>query len=232
MLEIDQNKSLENWDKQIRVFAKHFLRNVSFPLSSFSLLDVGCGTGGALREIKRLYPYVILHGCDLEEGHVKISRERNGDIANFFVGDIAGVVDQYDVIYISNVIEHISDYESAISHLLNKCKRLYILVPYKEKLDGQVKSNIPGVDHINTFNIDSFDIYNNGSTKVVARIISTPYAWGDPLRREIGLKLKAAITANEYTVKRELLVSITHRNLGMDKPFKNRFYSFCGSLMI
>jgi SAM-dependent methyltransferase len=226
-----QQNILENWDKQIKTFAKHFLRNVNLPLTSFSLLDVGCGTGGALTEIKAKYPLAILHGCDLEEEHVKLSRERNGSIANFFWSDIAGVVDHYDVIYISNVIEHISDSSSAIAHLLDKCTRLYILVPYKEILDGRVKSSVPGVDHINTFDLNSFKNYDD-VYRVEQRVISTPYAWGDPLRREIGLRLKALITGDKYIVKRELLVSITRRDVKMRNPFKNGFRSVCNSFMI
>jgi SAM-dependent methyltransferase len=224
-LKSEQQNSLENWDKQIRIFASHFLRNVNLPSSSFSLLDVGCGTEGALAEIKAEYPKAILHGCDLEEEHVRISSKRNGNLATFFLSDISGVRDHYDVIYISNVIEHISDYNSAITHLLNRCKRLYILVPYKEQLDGNVRSNVPGVDHINTFDLDSFKIYDNNEYRVLKRVISTPYAWGDPLKREIGLKFKALITGSQYIVKRELLVSITRKNAGMVGPFKNRLMS-------
>lgn len=56
-----------------------------------------------------------------------------------------------DIIIASNVFEHITNYNEVAIRLLNKCKRLFIIVPYKQKLADNNDS-----EHINSFDENSF----------------------------------------------------------------------------
>ena len=217
--------TLENWNKQILLFAKYFTCHANLPSQPFTLLDVGCGTGAALRELRRHYPHAALFGCDFENEHVELARRMNGDYAHFFLADIRDVSGRYDIIYVSNILEHLKDWQPVLDRLITFCDRLYVLVPYREELSDH-KSGAPNVDHIVSFNKSSFDFLKSKEISAEMRVIRTPYAWGHPLKREIYFRTRALLKNEPFDVQRELLVSITNTNSSNEvlpiKPFKSR----------
>ena len=215
---------LSAWDHQISLFAKYFLAHACLPQSPFKLLDFGCGTGSALREIKKVYPYSILYGCDIDEEHLAISKNINSEYGSFFKCNIVALKYSYEIIYISNVLEHVKDWKSVIQHLLSRCMRIYILVPYKELLKGN-SSDIPNIDqHVYSFDERSFCCFQSKEVQIDQRIIRTPYAWGHPLRREVGLRIMAALRNDKFEAQRELLVALTNFRKASTLPCKP-FYS-------
>ena len=201
--------SLEAWDRQIALFARYFLRHANLPQGVFSLLDVGCGTGAALRAMRASRPDAVLRGCDAEEEHVAISRRMSGEGASYFVADALGYGGSYDVIYISNLLEHIEAWQAAADHALARCRRLYVLVPYRERI-GARRSAVPGVDHVASFDERSFDGYAGRGASVETRVIRTPWAWGHPLRREVVLRIRGRLRGAPVEPQRELLVAVTN----------------------
>jgi SAM-dependent methyltransferase len=226
---LKENYPLVMWDEQIRLFARYFLAHARLPLVPFSLLDAGCGTGSALYEIRKCYPHAIVAGCDLEYKHVHISTERNGKYAHIYRADIMELQNHYDIIYISNVIEHIKEWKNAILHLLKCCDRLYILVPFLEDIREVVISNIPIDNHVSSFDIKSFDFLRNYNYKAKIRIIRTPHAWGYPLQREIALRFKSMISRKKFIPQRELLIAISCHDGNIilpENPFQGLFRSW------
>jgi SAM-dependent methyltransferase len=225
--------TLENWDRQIRLFAHYFQCYSNLPSQTFTLLDVGCGTGAALGELKRFYPHADLFGCDFENDHIEIARRMNGENAHFFRADIRDVSGRYDIIYASNIIEHLKDWQPVLNRLITFCDRLYVLVPYREELSDH-KSGVPNVDHVVSFNKSSFDFLKSKEISVEMKVIRTPHAWGHPLKREIYLRTRALLKNEPFDVQRELLVAITNTNRGNEvlpiEPFKSRL-SFVGRFM-
>jgi SAM-dependent methyltransferase len=208
--EFEKKERIKKWDCQIGLFAKYFLMHASLPLKKFTLLDVGCGTGAALREISKIYPHAELFGCDLEHEHINISISSNQKYGKFFQAAMMDVKGFYDIIYVSNVIEHLYDWQAAVHHLLSCCRRLYILVPYKETLNLPLGINRDCTNHVVSFDNEtlSFIDINQFSTK--SRVIRTPYAWGHPLRREIILRAKACLKRTHFDVQREILFAVTN----------------------
>jgi SAM-dependent methyltransferase len=222
----EKNERVKQWDHQIRLFAKYFLIHVRLPSAKFSLLDVGCGTGSSLHEIYKLYPYAELFGCDLEQEHIDISNKTNKKYATFFKSDIMEINNFYNIIYISNVIEHLHNWKEAVNHLLLRCQRIYILSPYKEILNFPSEMHTDGIDHVISFDKKTISFINSDEFNIESRIIRTPYAWGHPFKREVLLRFKAILKQEPFNIQRQILFSITNTKKTSDKllckPFFNR----------
>lgn len=224
--------SILAWDKQVRLFAQYFLAHANLPQTSFTLLDIGCGTGAALRVIKEQYPRAALFGCDFHTANLEISKDLNGNYATFFKSDFYNINCNYDIIYISNVLEHLRDWKAALSKVLTHGKEVYILVPYREHINS-LSPDLPETDqHVNSFNKKSFVFLNAGVFRIKLRVIRTPYAWGHPLRREFIYRIKAFLLRRKFEVQRELLVSIRHAECNRNMPFKSRFRALLEYLKI
>jgi hypothetical protein len=76
-------------------------------------------------------------------------QKKFGNMATFICGDV-NAIPCIDSIITSNVLGHLSDDKEVAKKLLNKCKELYIAVPYNEKISGEG-------EHINSYNTQSFD---------------------------------------------------------------------------
>jgi SAM-dependent methyltransferase len=201
---------LDAWDHQIRTFAKCFLDNARLPRGPFTLLDVGCGTGSALREISSRYPEALLFGCDVEQEHVDIAARMNGNVATFFKAELREIQDYYDVIYVSNVFEHLPGWKEAVLYLTGHARRAYVLVPFKEILREPDKELPPGVAHVVRFEKEAFDFLKDLGFVVTTRKVRTPSAWGDGWPREIRQRLVAFLGARPpYEARRQLLASIS-----------------------
>lgn len=219
--QIELERQRQVWDSQVRLFAKYFLAHVNLPKIKFSLLDVGCGTGSALSEIKKCYPLANLFGCDMAEEHVALSRKKNGEVAQFFQGTIESIDGFFDILYVSNVLEHVPDWKAALEHMIRHSNQVYVLVPYREEINRKPLSELTTDDHIHSFDEKSF-LWLKNSSDIQMRVIRTPYAWGHPLRREIILKIKSVFAGRHMNVQRELLVLINKKERVRGNLFQNK----------
>lgn len=104
-----------------------------------SLLDVGCGDGRFLREIRRRHSNVNLLGVDYSQRAIALARAFNPDIA-YQTADItaAPLTQNYDVITLIEVLEHIPpedvpSFLTAISRNLSDGGRFIMTVPHANK---------------------------------------------------------------------------------------------------
>jgi hypothetical protein len=97
------------------------------------------------------------------------------------------VFDIYDIIYISNVLEHFIDYKDKSKHLIRHCKRLCILVPFNELRDGKPLLPDPYEHHQQTFNSNSFNFLLDEklASSIRTKIFSCPIAWSWSRKRWI-----------------------------------------------
>jgi SAM-dependent methyltransferase len=96
-----------------------------------TLLDFGCGMGDAMPIYNEHFPNAKLIGMDISPSAVNQGRERYGAIATFINGTHLDVP-EVDVIIASNVIEHLDDDRGIVAHLASRCRKLFVIVPYKE----------------------------------------------------------------------------------------------------
>jgi len=143
-----------DWDakggrRQTAQFAASQIEHVQIsPDFQGTLLDFGCGLGDAIHVYKRAFPKAKLVGMDLSEEAIERCEKEYGDLATFLQGDHTAVP-FVDVIIASNVLEHLSDDVAIARHLLSKCRDLYVIVPYRQRL-------LPGGEHVNSYDEHHF----------------------------------------------------------------------------
>lgn len=174
------------WEKnggreQTRIFASKFCEKIDLGTdSSFSILDVGCALGEALKVFQSNYPLAQLYGIDISSVAVSRCILDKSIKANFMIGRIDDIINNYDVIYISNVLEHFSNFDDIAARLITNCERLCIMVPYNEKNCGENLKANSNMHHQHTFEKNSFDylVDKKLASSIKTHVISCPGAWG------------------------------------------------------
>ncbi|MDH4071321.1 MAG: class I SAM-dependent methyltransferase, partial [Ignavibacteria bacterium] len=173
--------------KQTETFARFFHRHIRVPYTGeFSVLDVGCALGDAVKIWKRRYPAARLTGYDISPTAIDRATRDYGSIATFRQGSFEEIRGSYDVVFCSNVLEHFEQHVAIASHLLSHCRTLYVMTPYAEMEGGRPLTPRPGGIHVATFLEDSFDaLKENLAAKIETRVIRCPKAWGPSIPGEI-----------------------------------------------
>jgi SAM-dependent methyltransferase len=167
--------------RQTRVFAEHFMRHADMSSNDkFSLLDVGCALGDALELFAAAFPGARLYGLDFSSVAISRARQRLGGKAELTQGDIDSVGGQYDAVYCSNTLEHFADFDQKARRLLQHCKRLFVMVPFRELRNGQPLRPDPTQHHQHTFERDSFDflLCEGSASRIDVSVFACPGAWG------------------------------------------------------
>lgn len=150
----DQRFGSGDWEnkggrEQTAGFVLSFVGHLRIPRNfNGLLLDFGCGLGDALPVLHEHFPQARLMGLDVSSAAVERCHATYGHLACFVVGDAASAP-RADIILASNVLEHLSGDEEAAALLLRKCRELYVIVPYREKL-------VEGGEHVNRYDEQSF----------------------------------------------------------------------------
>lgn len=102
------------------------------------ILDVGCGYGAVARSIAFTFPETKVVGIDMDQRRLNQAKSSlNPDNLTFIVGDATKDVpeDAWDVVVMSNVLEHIEDRVGFLTRLriATAAKRFLIRVPLFER---------------------------------------------------------------------------------------------------
>lgn len=129
------------------------------PSSKDKILEIGCNTGEFCWLLKKKYG-VNPEGVDINAAAISIATKKYPDI-KFQVKDLFEVNDNYDVIYMQHVIEHLDEPEKALiklKSLLNPGGKLIVTCPnnwaHITKLVCQIKRRKFCYDptHVSEFN--------------------------------------------------------------------------------
>jgi cyclopropane fatty-acyl-phospholipid synthase-like methyltransferase len=123
-----------------------------------TILDFGCGLGDSMLVYAANFPNAKLMGIDFSPEAIRLCKQKYNTIADFICGDYTSVP-EVDVIIASNVFEHLEDNLEIAECLKQKCKVLYIIVPYEEDL-------AESVEHINRYDKKSFPLTCKRTFKV------------------------------------------------------------------
>ncbi|MBU4285007.1 methyltransferase domain-containing protein [Patescibacteria group bacterium] len=77
--------------------------------SQIKILDVGCGSGGALDVFRESCRGALTTGIDFDERAINITAAKGHSVIKAKIEDVELAKENFDIIYSSNVIEHVSD---------------------------------------------------------------------------------------------------------------------------
>ncbi len=118
------------------------------------IIDIGCGTGHCLQQIKTHYSNVVLTGTEFSDEAIKIASTVSDGIPIIKM-DIArqALNDKFDIVLCQQVLEHIADSEAALRNLWTMTAPLGLLVITIP--DGRLDSF---AGHIHFWSKESFTI--------------------------------------------------------------------------
>ncbi len=142
-------------------YHKFFVDNVD---GNDVVLDIGCGNGALSYDVANKAKRVV--GIDLSEKNISVAKERySRENVEYICGDALKDLpgEKFDVIIMSNVLEHIENREEFLKRLKGKAAKLLIRVPmmnrdwitlYKKemKLDYRLDK-----EHSVEYTLESFD---------------------------------------------------------------------------
>jgi 2-polyprenyl-3-methyl-5-hydroxy-6-metoxy-1,4-benzoquinol methylase len=129
---------------------------------SYTLLEIGCGTGYGLNYLLKFFPEYKMTGFDISSIAIKKASEINNKIF-FSVFDVLKqpVNENYDYMLIIQTLEHFSCPFEIIDKCIEHCKFLIVSVPYKHAMSNDEA-------HITTnFTEECFDKYSIIDHKVI-----------------------------------------------------------------
>lgn len=142
-------------------YHKFFVDNVS---ENDTVLDVGCGNGALSYDVAKKAKKVV--GIDLNEKNVSFAKERySEENIEYICGDALKDLpnEKFDVIIMSNVLEHIENRVEFLERLREKAAKFLIRVPminrdwitlYKKELDLDYRLD---KGHFVEYTLESFE---------------------------------------------------------------------------
>lgn len=128
---------------------------------SYTLLEIGCGTGYGLNYLLTCFSKYKMTGFDISSIAINKAKKSNNKV-NFEVFDILKqpIINNYNYIIIIQTLEHFEYPFEIIDKCIEHCKYLIISVPYKNAMKNEPS-------HMTTnYTKEGFDKYNIVNHKV------------------------------------------------------------------
>ena len=200
------------WDdmKKYGPFSRHIrriLKNMIRPLDVKSMLDVGCGQGSLLAELKLEFPYLEPYGADISKTGIELAKKKVPD-GQFWVINIArdALNKKYDLVICSEVLEHIVDDTRAIRNLRQMTGK-YLLVSTPQ---GKMREFEKGVGHVRNYATGEIvgKLEKNGFT--VTSVVEWGFPFYSPLYRDFLDITGSRGTTGEFGHLRKFISSLLY----------------------
>lgn len=226
----DYQQRWPQWDdmKSYGAASRHVRRlifKLIHGLSFASVLDVGCGVGTLLTEIKDQYPQVQLSGTEYTDSGLEIAHKRLPNARLHFL-DLSQecLSEQFDLVTCVDVLEHIPDDLAAMNNLRAMTgEYLLIVVP----LGPLFEVERVRVGHVHGYSRKEFDAKLRKSNFEVV----LAFQWGFPvynLYRRILHELPEAATTGKFGAGKRLSSFLFYYLLFINLPFwGERYFVLC-----
>lgn len=145
------------WDdmKKYGPFSRHIrrlIKNTIRPLTFESVLDVGCGQGSLLADLRSAFPHIKLNGVDISNSAVELARLKVPD-GRFWVLNITKehLSEKFDLVVCSEVLEHIPEDVAVLKNLAYMTSKYLVISTvqgrmrrFEAKEVGHVRNYSPG----------------------------------------------------------------------------------------
>jgi trans-aconitate methyltransferase len=217
----DDMKTYGAASRHVRRLVFKLIRGLQFE----TILDVGCGVGTLLSEVKREFPHVHLAGTEYADVGLEIARQRLPD-AQFQNLDLSKehIPGRYDLVVCVDVLEHIPDDLAAMRNLrAMTSKYLVVVVPIGPLFEVERVR----VGHVHGYARKEFESRLRSSGFHVIRVMQ----WGFPvynLYRRILHKLPESATTGKYGLWKKLNSLLLYFLLFLNLPFwGERYFALC-----
>ena len=141
------------WAKVILEYLPAYIKK-DIKDNKFSIADIGCGLGQMSQLFKKTYKDSRVVGYDFSNVAIDRCIEKYNNI-EFFNSNIE---ENYDVVVLSNIIEHVRNPVEMVSeHMQYTNKYLIVLCPYMENPNKLISEHVISIDEdILTYRIDGF----------------------------------------------------------------------------
>ena len=96
--------------------------------------DYGCALGDGTAYIAQRFPSCAVTGIDISEEAVRIASEKY-PYCGFLVGDMADHIDEADIIFSSNTLEHMKSPKKLLKEMVQKARKYAVLlVPFEDSM--------------------------------------------------------------------------------------------------
>jgi len=217
----DDMKTYGPVSRHVRRLIFKLLKDIPFA----SALDVGCGVGTLLAEIKTRHPDTRLAGIEYVESGLQVARERLPE-AEFKILDLSKghLAEKFELVLCIDVLEHIEDDLAAMRNLAAMTgKYLLVVVPLGPLFEVEKVR----VGHVHGYSLKEFDGKLNQAGFKVIRAIQ----WGFPVYnayRRLLHHLPDEATTGKYGAGKRFVSSLLYTLFYLSLPFGGeRYFALC-----
>ncbi|MFN8570046.1 MAG: class I SAM-dependent methyltransferase [Kouleothrix sp.] len=217
MKEMSVQQYNEGWDtkwddmKKYGPMSRHIRRNIKQlirPLQFETVLDVGCGQGSFLNELKAEFPRIKPFGTDISPSAVELAR-RKVPAGAFWVLDATKehLPERYDVVVCSEVLEHIPDDLAALRHIAAMTGKYLVI----STVQGRMRRFEPEqVGHVRNYAPGELVHKVEQSGLRVRKVVEWGFPFYSPLYRDFLDMTNSQGTTGEFGFGRKLLSQLIY----------------------
>jgi SAM-dependent methyltransferase len=146
------------------------------------VLDFGCARGQFVGMLRHKFPQAVVDGMDHSPVGINQARAYFPDSKHGHMIQAIGLFTDYDVVFTSNVLEHLVDPVGTVMGQLRFTRKFYvILVPYDEPLGGWEREQMTveqrhaaGHTHVQKFQLGDFPAELGAFTRTVENATIEP----------------------------------------------------------
>ena len=140
LLNKNKEKFNEKWSldlEYVGICRRDIIEFMNLASEKLNILEIGCGVGSTLLEIKNINPSAILYGIEKNKQAALVA----GNFAEILTGDVENFVFPYPENFFDYII-----FGDVLEHLYNPQKVLENIKPYLKE-DGKIIASIPNIQH-------------------------------------------------------------------------------------
>ena len=117
------------WHQEDSAYKAKLVAGLLDSLSAKSVLEVGCGAGGVIRDLASRFPEIQFHGCDISADAAAFWEGKNAPNLSFACTNLLESDRHADVVLCLDVFEHVDDYLGFLKKLKRHGAQFVFNVP-------------------------------------------------------------------------------------------------------